>query len=119
MWTCGNCHENLEDQFDACWNCGCSRKGKLNLDFTPESASDDPESPISQEFAKDFVCPRCKHHEARCQRITTRGAGWNILKAEDFLAVSCRNCGLTEFYSLTVLERRSDLGNFLRGLFGG
>ena len=29
MWTCKNCNEKIEDQFDACWSCGYDKKGKL------------------------------------------------------------------------------------------
>ncbi len=40
------------------------------------------------------------------------------LIAKEFLAVSCENCGYTELFNLSILEGRSDLQNFLRGLFG-
>jgi predicted nucleic-acid-binding Zn-ribbon protein len=129
MWTCGNCREVLEDQFDACWSCGCSRDGKLDLAFVREPPSDDAfvreppsddhDSPVSREFARYFICRRCRHRKARCKRIAMRPAPWSGLFAEDFLAVSCCHCGLTEFYSLTVLEGRLDLGNFPRSIFGG
>lgn len=119
MWTCGNCREVLEDQFDSCWNCGASREGKLNLEFMREPASNAVDSPIERGFGEHFVCGRCKFREADVERIATRGtAGLAALTRHDFLAVSCRHCGLTEFYSLTVLEGRTDLQNLLRGIFG-
>ena len=37
MWTCHNCGEQIEDNFDACWNCGTSIDGTLNPDFCTES----------------------------------------------------------------------------------
>ena len=37
MWTCTNCSESLEDQFNACWKCGCSRDGRLNPTFRVET----------------------------------------------------------------------------------
>jgi predicted nucleic-acid-binding Zn-ribbon protein len=41
------------------------------------------------------------------------------ISAKHFVALSCENCGYTELFNLTVLEGRTDLENFLRGLFGG
>lgn len=119
MWTCNNCHEAIEDQFEACWSCGCSREGKLNLEFVQEPSLDDQDPPFSSEIQKHFVCRRCGHKEARCRTVTAGGVGVFRIAAEQFLAVSCYECGLTEFFSLSVLEQRSDVGNFLRGLFGG
>ncbi len=36
MWKCGNCGEEIEDSFDVCWNCGTTRDGHVDPDFTPE-----------------------------------------------------------------------------------
>ena len=33
MWTCISCSESIEDSFDACWNCGTSRTGEVDLEF--------------------------------------------------------------------------------------
>ena len=30
MWICKNCNEKCEDQFDACWNCGCDNPEPSN-----------------------------------------------------------------------------------------
>jgi hypothetical protein len=30
MWACPNCHEQHEDHFDTCWNCGAARDGSLD-----------------------------------------------------------------------------------------
>ncbi|MDZ4780650.1 MAG: PQQ-binding-like beta-propeller repeat protein [Planctomycetia bacterium] len=41
MWECQKCHERLEDQFGACWNCGAPRSdGGINA----AAASDDVET---------------------------------------------------------------------------
>jgi hypothetical protein len=32
-WTCSHCGENLESQFEVCWNCGTSNEGELNPEF--------------------------------------------------------------------------------------
>jgi outer membrane protein assembly factor BamB len=31
VWECRQCRERLEDQFDACWNCGTPRNGGESL----------------------------------------------------------------------------------------
>jgi len=36
MWRCVKCGEELEDHFDACWNCGTSKDGDENSQFHPE-----------------------------------------------------------------------------------
>ena len=118
MWTCANCREVLEDQFDACWNCGCSREGKLNLEFVNDAEPTSVQRSVMNGFSQSFVCQRCKGREAQLDRISTRGTGLGALLRKDYLAVSCANCGLTEFYSLNVLEGRTDLENLLRGIFG-
>jgi predicted nucleic-acid-binding Zn-ribbon protein len=118
MWSCPNCREVVEDQFDACWRCGCSREGRLNLDFVAEPSNEPGDSSIEEHFRQNYVCQRCKRRDARIERISTTGTGLAKLVKRDFLAVSCENCGLTELYNLSVLEGRSDLQNFLRGVFG-
>src|SRR5580658_3751743 len=32
-WECIRCHEINEDEFDACWNCGCSKDGVADPNF--------------------------------------------------------------------------------------
>lgn len=118
MWTCANCREVIEDQFDSCWRCGCSREGRLNLDFVAKPSDPTDESSIEFQFAQSFVCQRCGNGDAGTERISTSGTGLARITKKDFLAVSCKNCGLTEFYNLSVLEGRSDLQSFLRGIFG-
>lgn len=117
MWTCGNCREAIEEQFDSCWNCGASRDGKLNLDFLRESEPNDDGSSLEEQFQECFVCQRCRRRESHAERIRATGTGLGGLLQKEFLAVSCQNCGLTEFYNLSILEGRSRLGEFLRSLF--
>jgi predicted nucleic-acid-binding Zn-ribbon protein len=119
MWICGNCQEGLDDQFDACWNCGCSREGKLALDFLKDNAAASRGEAVNEPIADGFTCPHCGHRESRRRQLRLRGIGLQALWAEDFLAVSCAECGRTEFYSLSVCQQRSGLSNFLRGLMGG
>ena len=43
MWTCPNCSEQLEDQFDACWKCGTKPDGGRIADFEPDPEGDVPD----------------------------------------------------------------------------
>lgn len=117
-WTCANCREIIEGQFDSCWSCGCSREGKLNLDFIREPVSPTADSSVEKELSEHYQCQKCAHREARVERISSTGTGLAKMLAKQYLAVSCENCGYTELFNLTVLEGRSDLQNLLRGMFG-
>ncbi len=117
-WSCPNCREVIEEQFDSCWNCGCSREGKLNLEFVRPAPNPTDNDSLERKFAEDYICHKCNHHDAIVQRMAfAGGAGLASLIRHDFLSVSCANCGYTEFFSLDVLEGRSMLQNWLRGLF--
>ncbi len=118
MWTCGNCREVIEDQFEACWNCGASRTGALNFNFVREPDAGADATALEAQFAANYVCARCQHRDARLERIRASGAGLGAVLKKEFLAVSCENCGLTELYNVRVLEGRSNLQEFLRSLFG-
>ena len=118
MWACSNCREIIEDQFDSCWKCGWSREGKLNLDFMREPTDVRDNSPLAKTLGQHFKCQKCEHRDARIERVATAGTGFAKMLAKDFVAVSCQNCGYTELFNLTVLEGRSGLENFFRGLFG-
>jgi uncharacterized protein YbjQ (UPF0145 family) len=43
MWKCVKCHEQVEDSFDVCWNCGASRDGTEDPSF--QRVEDDRETP--------------------------------------------------------------------------
>jgi hypothetical protein len=37
MWQCQKCGEDIEDAFDACWNCGTSKAGVESANFRTET----------------------------------------------------------------------------------
>jgi hypothetical protein len=37
MWKCKKCKEQVEDQFDACWNCGTNRNSAVNINEESEN----------------------------------------------------------------------------------
>lgn len=45
-WECPNCHESVESQFDACWNCGTTRDG------TQDEAFKDADPAVPEDLAE-------------------------------------------------------------------
>ncbi len=39
MWRCPNCSEQVDDGFDACWNCGTAPDGTIDVDFRTEPSN--------------------------------------------------------------------------------
>lgn len=37
MWKCPHCGEQVDHNFELCWNCGTTRDGSERVDVTPES----------------------------------------------------------------------------------
>jgi hypothetical protein len=43
-WTCPNCSEQIEPQFDGCWKCGADKEGNVEAD---SAESVDAERPVA------------------------------------------------------------------------
>jgi hypothetical protein len=71
MWECPKCHDNNEDTFDLCWNCGADRDGAEKAAIQPaeqidltlpersvperaEDQDDDTESPRLPSWPEDY-----------------------------------------------------------------
>ena len=82
MWRCPSCGEPIDDEFDACWNCGTLQDGTPNLDFQTEPSDlavpdlgPDPELPT--ESAEDIEAARVMH-----ERIVEVCSAANIVEAD-------------------------------------
>jgi predicted nucleic-acid-binding Zn-ribbon protein len=76
---------------------------------------------LEDQFAVRFVCSKCNSNGATTKRISTGGTGISKIldiQHNQFIAVSCRNCGFTEVYNPEVLEGKRHLGTILDVLFG-
>lgn len=76
---------------------------------------------LEDQMAMRFKCAKCENRGARTKRIATSGAGLSKLldiQHNQFIALSCNNCGYTEVYNPEVLEGKRQLGNILDLLFG-
>jgi predicted nucleic-acid-binding Zn-ribbon protein len=75
---------------------------------------------LDEQIGSRFRCSKCKHHGGEVKRIAATGSGISKLldiQHNQFLAVSCKNCGFTEFYNPDMLGDRRKLGTILDILF--
>jgi len=120
MWTCSKCNEQLDDRFDSCWQCGTAQDGTPPPDdFLKEKEQN--RQVLDSEFLEHFKCCKCSHTDARVKRVATTGTGLSKLidiQHNTFIAVSCENCGYTEFFNPEVLEGKKYFGTIMDLLFG-
>lgn len=77
---------------------------------------------INQQLGDRFRCLKCREQGASVKRISTTGSGLSKLmdvQSNQFITVSCRNCGYTELYNPDFIEGKSNFGSLLDILFGG
>ncbi len=76
---------------------------------------------IEEEFKEKFKCVKCKTNEANVKSIATTGDGISRLmdlQLNEFIVVTCRNCGYSEIYDLEVLDEKDNLTVSLDFIFG-
>ena len=120
MWICTNCNEQLEGNFGSCWQCGTYQDGKPPAEGFRREKEQKIET-LDSEFIARFKCIKCSHVEARVKRVATTGTGLSKLtdiQHNSFIAVSCENCGYTEFFNPEVLEGKKYFGTIMDVLFG-
>ncbi len=97
MKECPNCHEEVDDHFDICWNCNYSFIEKKVLD----------ENEFEEEGQRKLECLRCHvpmrySGEYGFHEGTRFGALGNLLELfenkERFDLYVCPQCGKIEFF---------------------
>ncbi|HEX3031502.1 MAG TPA: zinc ribbon domain-containing protein [Bacillota bacterium] len=76
---------------------------------------------LDDQLGSRFVCVKCNNSGAKVKRFAATGTGLSKLfdiQHNEFIAVSCKNCGFTELYNPEILEGKNNLGNILDILFG-
>ncbi len=75
MWKCKRCSEQLENEFDKCWNCGCLRDGSHPSDsndgiddFSPEQVLPNGELLSRRVAARDTATSRSDVAQALTRR---------------------------------------------------
>ena len=77
MWTCQQCNEEIEDQFDSCWKCA------------EKSVTKPPTS---------LECLRCDSHMNYLGQKSFREWGGLGINREHFDVYVCPRCGHVEFF---------------------
>lgn len=79
--------------------------------------AEDQSPTLEQTVARHFECPRCRYHHCDARRVKVATEGHPRLHTGDtevWLAVSCRQCGFTDFYDVKVLQSSDTyIGAFL------
>lgn len=71
-WTCVKCGEQIEANFDLCWNCGTSRDGTEDPEFAHVKDVDPPEPASGQLNPTDSGEPDSGGPERWCPRCGSR-----------------------------------------------
>ena len=77
MWNCKNCSEEVEDNFDICWNCNFDKNG-IKVDSSPDEILD---------VVEDFYSPSDAGKDFRINPSKIIGAGKNIKSAVYYVIV--------------------------------
>jgi len=76
---------------------------------------------IDEQLGVRFVCAKCKSTGGKSRRIAMSGTGLTKIldiQHNQFITVSCLNCGYTEVYNPEALEDKRQLGTILDVIFG-
>jgi hypothetical protein len=105
MWECIKCHEQLEDTFDVCWNCGTSKEGVEDANFRKaEDVLPEDLSTAADVEPDPLCCPRCNQ---RLDFVGTKSfKEWKFFGdievlfggREKFDMYCCPRCGRVEFF---------------------
>ena len=82
-----------------------SRKPKIPI---PQAEPTTVEGKITARFC----CSKCEHTGCSTKRLSMSGSGLSRLfdvQNNFYLAVACRQCGLTNFYDMNLLEKRGGI----------
>jgi len=72
---------------------------------------------LEEQLESRFVCAKCKHKGGEARRIATGLSKLLDIQHNQYIVVSCGNCGYTEMYNPRVLEGNRSLGTILDALF--
>ena len=81
MWKCTNCSENVEDNFDICWNCNFDKNGSINTFETIQK------NQIHHEELKELITKKKKSYNLEINPYNIREAG-KALKSIVSLVIS-------------------------------
>ena len=95
MWTCSQCGEKHEDQFNACWKCNHTRSGEP-VTTTAEKEKRDPLHCVRCSTNLDYVGSKRFHEGTRWGVLGDLGE--LFINRESFDVFVCPRCGRVEFF---------------------
>jgi predicted nucleic-acid-binding Zn-ribbon protein len=118
MWTCSGCGQQHQADMQVCWNCGTSLDGTPDPTFreVDQRRTEPVELTLDEQIAERFICSKCNSKHGRVKRVAMTGTGVSRLldvQHNTYLAISCHNCGKTEWFDLEMLEGKDTLGALL------
>ena len=107
MWKCESCGEKHEDQFESCWKCSGEAQGDIDNYTATENALR-----FDEELAEKFKCQKCNSIGAEVRRVAVTGTGLSRMldiQHNEYIGVSCKACGYTDFYNSDILRKGSTI----------
>jgi hypothetical protein len=102
MWKCSSCREEIDDEFDVCWQCGTDRSGQVDSEF---ERADAPPA-IEAVIASTGKCAKCGY-EGRPLLVRYRPPLWSIPLGFALALTGVGAIGLMIFF--LVLRNRRDV----------
>lgn len=108
IWHCLKCGEDVEDQFEVCWNCQADRRGLRNFNKSEIEYPEDRVRAIVNKKHKPMNCLRCTTVLTHAgTRKLHQGPNFGVLGDWGELLVTketvemyvCSECGHVEFFA--------------------
>jgi hypothetical protein len=108
MWNCPACGEEVDDQFDVCWNCQATQSGRRRHNLTHAGDEDNLLKSLVNKKHKPMNCLRCsrildhagtrKFHQG--PNLGALGDWGELFVGQESLEMYvCRGCGHIEFFT--------------------
>src|ERR1700752_2034839 len=109
FWTCENCNEEVESQFEVCWNCQHDRTGVVPPNFSDLEIEDQAnKTSLNIVWAEKF-CLACQNnltyvgkgnfHTGPCAGDLVTQLLSDLLEVQMFF---CPTCARVEFFMITT-----------------
>lgn len=107
FWTCQNCNEEIENQFEVCWKCQHDRFGQVPVSFSALEAEDRRQYAALNEQWSQKHCLQCQTALSYAgKKDFHEGTRWGVLGDVGELFVShttlhmyaCPSCHRVEFF---------------------
>lgn len=109
MWKCKKCGEEIEDNFDTCWNCGTSIEGKVVKHF-PETDNQYKQKDVEEKNIQDIIPQNSAEEKISKKLIKRYQDAYNIAKSIIAFGNVIKFCGI--IIGIITVFIGSNLSNF-------